>query len=56
MADKPNLVGRPKGSEPGSNVSTWLPGSYHDRLIQIAKTRRTTVSNVVKSIVIKELR
>ena len=48
--------GRPRSAEPSTSVCTWLPESYHDRLIKIAKHRRTSVSSVVKDIVIRQLR
>lgn len=35
---------------------TWVPASYHDRLIELAKQKDTTVSNLVKQLLILKLR
>lgn len=40
--------GRPRVEEPRSSVSTWLPASYHDRLIEMAKQRDQSVSSLVR--------
>ncbi len=47
-----NRGGRPRIEEPRSSVSTWLPAHAHDRLIQIARERDTSVSAVVRSLLI----
>lgn len=47
--------GRPKSSDPGSPVMTWLRQSEHDRLIRLAQAHNTTVSALVRKIVILKL-
>jgi hypothetical protein len=44
--------GRPRSPEPGSRVSTWLPTSTHDRLIQVANAQEKSVSEIVKVIIL----
>lgn len=44
--------GRPRVNEPRSWVSTKLPASAHDRLCQIAAERETSVSALVRQILI----
>ncbi len=48
--------GRPKATEPGSSVSTWLRPKEHDQLIQLAKQREVSVSALVRSMVIFRLK
>jgi hypothetical protein len=47
--------GRPRVEEPGSSVSTWLPASYHDRLIHMANQREVKVSALVRTLLIMRL-
>lgn len=47
--------GRPRVSERGSTVSTWLPTSYHDRLVRIAEAQDVKVSALVRSLLILRL-
>jgi hypothetical protein len=48
--DPPGKRGRPPVTEPGSAVSTWLRQGEHDRLIQLAQQRETTVSSLVRQL------
>lgn len=47
--------GRPRVDEPRSTVCTWVPASYHDRLVRVAKARETSVSQLVRSLLILRL-
>ncbi len=40
--------GRPRAAEPGSTVSIWIPASYHDRWIRLAKLYDVSVSEFGK--------
>ena len=40
--------GRPRAHEPGSRVTIWMPESYHDRLIELAKLYDVSVSSFGK--------
>ena len=51
-----NSRGRPRVEEPHSSVSTWLPTSYHDRLIQMANQRDVKVSALVRQLLIFRLK
>ncbi len=51
----PKGRGRPKATEPGSSVSTWLPASYHDRLIRIAQAKDVKVSALVREMLTLKL-
>ena len=53
---EPPRRGRPPADQPGSTVCTWLPASYHDRLIQLANQREQSVSSLVRSLLILRLR
>lgn len=59
QADKPVPVrrgrGRPPAAEPRTSVSTWLPASYHDRLIRVARQQDVSVSAVVRQLLILRL-
>jgi len=45
--------GRPRVSdEPSTPVSTTLPVSDYDRLLQLAKTRRTTLAGALRDMII----
>lgn len=48
--------GRPRVNEPRSSVSTWVPASYHDRLIKMAQNNDVSVSSVVRSLLMMQLR
>ncbi len=48
--------GRPRTDEPCTSVSTWLPASHHDRLIQLAQSRDQSVSSLVRQLLIFRLR
>lgn len=39
--------GRPKSADPGGTVCAWLPASDHDRVIQMAREQRQSVSQFV---------
>lgn len=47
-----NRGGRPRSSEPKSTVSTWLPAEAHDRLIAVAQAKETSVSALVRQVLI----
>lgn len=53
-AQKP--IGRPRAEEPGSAVTTWLRQSEHDKLIRLANKHETTISSLVRSLLILKLR
>ena len=44
--------GRPRKSEPGAAVMTWLRAKEYDRLIEIANRREQSVSSLVRQILI----
>jgi len=49
--------GRPRVEEPHSSVSTWVPASYHDRLVQLAKHQTDgNVSALVRQLLILRLK
>jgi hypothetical protein len=48
--------GRPRVSEPRSSVSTWVPASYHDRLIKMAEQKDVSVSMLVRSMLMLQLK
>ncbi len=48
--------GRPRSSEPGATVCTWLPPDAHDKLIRIANRREKSVSALVRELLILRLR
>lgn len=56
LTDAPPKLGRPRAEEPGSAVTTWLRQSEHDRLIQLANKHETTVSQLVRSLLMVKLR
>jgi hypothetical protein len=51
----PRRRGRPRVEQPRSSVSTWIPANYHDLLIKIAAERETSVSALVRSLVLAQL-
>lgn len=48
--------GRPRVNEPRSSVSTWVPQSYHDRLIKMAEQKDVSVSMLVRSMLILQIK
>lgn len=55
------IVGNPRGrprvsDESCASVSTWLPGSYHDRLIEMANQKNLSVSTLVRQLLVIQLR
>lgn len=48
--------GRPRVSEPRSSVSTWVPASYHDRLIKMANQKDVSVSMLVRSLLMLQIK
>jgi hypothetical protein len=57
MANEPDTPkrGRPKVEEPRSSVSTWMPATYHDRLIRLANQNEVSVSSMVRRILVLQL-
>jgi len=51
-----NPIGRPRNPQPSNSVSTWLPANAHDKLIQMAKQQETSISSLVRSLLILKLR
>jgi hypothetical protein len=51
---RPAARGRPVGTtrahEPGSTVSTWVPTSYHERLVTLARERNVRVSALIREL------
>lgn len=47
--------GRPPLNEPGSSVSAWVPVAYHDKLIALARQERTSVSSLVRRLLVMQL-
>lgn len=47
--------GRPRLTDSGSAVTTWLRAAEHDRLIKLANAEETTVSALVRSFLILRL-
>ena len=54
VAVKPR--GRPRVTEPGTTVSTWLRPGEHDRLIKLANLKETSVSALVRQLLVLRLR
>lgn len=44
--------GRPRAVVPSTAVSTWLEAPYHDRLIAAAKRERTSLSSLIRELLI----
>jgi hypothetical protein len=53
---EPRKRGRPRVEEPRSSVSTWVPASYHDRLIKMAEQKDVSVSMLVRSLLMIQLK
>jgi hypothetical protein len=48
--------GRPRVDEPRSTVSTWVPASYHDRLVKMANRQDVSVSMLVRSLLMLQIK
>lgn len=44
--------GRPQVQERRSSVSTWVPASVHDKLIELASAREISVSELVRQAIV----
>lgn len=53
--DSPRPRGRPKADEPGSTVSSWFSAQEHDRLIRLAEEKETSVSALVRELIVPKL-
>jgi hypothetical protein len=51
----PNRGGRPRAQTPCTSVSTWVPATYHDRLVKMADARGLSVSRLVKQMIVFQL-
>ena len=47
--------GRPRVAEPRASVSTWVPATLHDRLIQVANREELSVSEYVRKVLVLQL-
>ena len=58
MADDtaPKPRGRPRVEEQGTCVSAWVRPNEYDRLVKMANARETSVSSLVRSLLILKLR
>jgi len=54
--DDPKPRGRPRAEEPGTSVSTWLRPAEHDKLIRLANKHETSISSLVRQLLILKLR
>jgi hypothetical protein len=48
--------GRPRVEEPRSSVSTWVPSRLHDTLIDLAKKHDVSVSSMVRTMLVMQIR
>lgn len=48
--------GRPPAPEPGISLSVWIPVSQYDRICKMAHQRDETVSALVKSLLLVQLK
>lgn len=48
--------GRPRVEESRACVSTWLPAGVHDRLIELAKREKQSISATVRQLLILRLK
>lgn len=53
--DPPRPPGRPRVDEPGTSVSTWLKPSEHDKLIRLANKKETSISGLVRQLILQNL-
>lgn len=49
-------AGRPRAAEPGERLCVWLRVSDYDRLVQLANRHEMSVSALVRSLLLVELR
>ena len=57
--DDPPIVhprGRPKNTEPGANLSAWVPASQYDRLVRQANAHDQSVSSLVRDLLKTKLK
>jgi len=54
--EEPVHQGRPRNAEPYSSVTTWLPTGAHDKLIRLAAEQETSISALVRSLLLLKLR
>jgi predicted DNA-binding ribbon-helix-helix protein len=47
--------GRPRGTVPGSAVTTWVPTEFHDKLSEIARRHDVSVSSLVRKVLSQAL-
>lgn len=47
--------GRPRVNESRASVSTWLPATAHDRLIELAKREEQSISATIRQLLILQL-
>jgi len=47
--------GRPRVTEPRASVSTWLPATAHDQLIELAKREEQSISATIRQLLILQL-
>ena len=55
VAGSPRRRGRPRVA-PSGTVSTWMPVSYHERLIALARAQDVSVSALVRQLVVLQIR
>jgi hypothetical protein len=47
--------GRPKSAVESTALTTWVPTTYHDKLIKMANERHMSVSKLVKQILVLKI-
>jgi hypothetical protein len=52
----PRRRGRPRVDQPRTSVSTWVPATLHDRLIEQANRAELSVSEYVRRVLIVRLK
>ena len=55
MSDAIPKRGRPRAAEPSTNVCTWLKTKDYDRLLRLAARRDTSVSAILRRLVVTRL-
>ena len=57
VAEQPAKRGRPRlpEADTGSNVSTWIRKTDHDRLCALARKHDVTVSQIVRTLIARTL-
>ena len=53
--DEPIHRGRPRNAEPSTAVSTWLSAGTHDKLIRLANREDTSISALLRRLVLARL-